>query len=1172
MMKKLYTWILLSLGFLTAWAQTQPSPPVFSQGDSETWYYLQFKAGGGVLADQGNDQEVMTEALETNKSTQLWKFVGESSQFTLINKAGRKLKLDDSGFFSTTSGSGTMLKLYASKNASLAPAWEITTESLEAKKQAMNQYTKSGIGVRISSWSKDDANNALVFLAQKDLPEYPKFSSDTQTHWYYIQFRSGKGVLAEQGDGNNLITQLAAKKDAQLWKLVGSDYKNFQLVSKTGLKIYLQGNRYKASSSRSGQMHLAVASTSARSWVLATTDTKSGQSMNQAGGAGIGKAIGPWTEDSGNPLVFVPEAEMSIPQELPASLNEYSISSSESYKPKHLNTLWYKRPAIDVERTSQNPWMEYALPIGDGQFGAMIHAGVHQDLIQFNEKTLWAGDAKNYGSYLNFGHLYIEDLSGATQVKDYVRYLDLETATAGMSYKSQDGTTTYTREYIASNPHRVIAIRLKASQPGKLHHKFYLYNANGSAAKYAKSRRGTTAHGSFAGTLDLVSYNAYMRISTTGGQIKSVDANGIEVEGAEEILVLLSGGTNYDETHKEFISTSPQQLATNMELRCQAAAFKKWDGLYASHVEDYKELYDRVKLDLTGAKNEHDTFELVNQYNSAAHQTGREPIALMLEQLYFNYGRYLMIASSRGVDLPSNLQGIWNNRNNPPWKSDIHANINVQMNYWPAESLNLSELHRPFLNYIYNMAIVHEQWRENAKKAKQTVGWTCYTENNIYGYHGGFMHNYVIANAWYCSHLWQHYRYTLDRKFLKEVALPVMQSASEFWLERLIKDDDGKWVAPNEYSPEHGPNENGVAHAQQLIWDLFDSTLKALEILGSEASVSETFKRDLKAKFADLDPGLATEEVEGRTLLREWKYTSGKPGQNKVERGHRHMSHLMALYPLTQVTPESEYFQPIINSLDHRGDASTGWSMGWKINLWARALNGDRARRILRTALKHSTSYGTDQSRGGIYYNLFDSHAPFQIDGNFGAAAGIGEMLLQSQHGILHLLPALPSAWQEGQITGMRAVGNFGVDLKWASGKLVEAKIMPVQDGPCQVRYAALAKGTLTDSKGQPVAFERISEEQIKFQAKARETYLVKPDPSSTFVETLDFTTEGISVEGHTVRLLGQGMTTQVYDLQGHLLLTTDRTTFALPLGAGQVFLLKSQGQGGTKCYKVVLN
>lgn len=745
---------------------------------------------------------------------------------------------------------------------------------------------------------------------------------------------------------------------------------------------------------------------------------------------------------------------------------ERPVRGATNFSPEHALTLWYDRPGTLGGKA--NNWMEYGLPIGNGQFGAMLLGGVACDDIQFNEKTLWTGCSTdvgvNYGAYQNFGSVCVDQLDPAfaadtaCSATDYVRWLDLTTATAQVRFSRPDGRVSYRRSYIASQPDSCVAVSFTASKPGQLHLRFRLVPGCTDAPASATYSDGEA---SFSGRFATVSYAARMRVVAHGGQV-ATSAEGITVTGADDVLLVLVGATDYDPLSPTYTSGT-ERLAACVEQRADRAALKGWERLYADHVADYRALFSRMDLTLEGTANNVPTDRLVDQYDH-----GRGPQARMLELLYFHYGRYLAISSSRGVDLPSNLQGIWNNTNTPPWNADIHSNINVQMNYWPVEAVNLSELHRPFLNYIVNMATRHGEWQRAAREAGQERGWTCYTENNIFGGMGAFMHEYVIANAWYCTHLWQHYRYTLDRRFLKE-AFPAMWSAAEFWMDRLKPDTDGTYVCPQEFSPEQGPVEDGVAHAQQLVFDLLSNTQAAADILGRKSGLSRKDKARLADILSRLDRGLAVETYTGEwgdtlhgvrrgdPLLREWKYSPYTAGSN----GHRHVSHLMCLYPFAQVTPGSPYFQPAVNSLRLRGDLSTGWSMGWKINLWARALDGDHAHAILSLALRHSTSYAIDQRYGGIYYNLFDAHAPFQIDGNFGACAGVAEMLLQSQTDTLRLLPALPSAWPAGAVRGLKAVGDFTVDIRWAEGRPVAARIVSNQGEPLVVHCPGIAGATV---------------------------------------------------------------------------------------------------------------
>ena len=779
---------------------------------------------------------------------------------------------------------------------------------------------------------------------------------------------------------------------------------------------------------------------------------------------------------------------------LPAVKPEYPVSGEGSYCPPDAMTLWYTAPV--TAQTCANPWMDYALPIGNGQLGAMVYGGIHQDILQFNEKTLWEGSPVIRGAYQNFGNLYIEDTGKdlSSGVTHYSRQLDLENARASASWKDYDGSTTYSRQYIASYPDHCIAVLLKADRKGRINDKFYLWNPHGTKPQYAEGS------GTFCGQLTTVSYNARFMVIPKGGKM-TTDATGITVKGVDEVLVILAAATDYDPVAPGYISGTAG-LALRVRSVVRSAAAKGWKALLGRQVSDYRSLYSRVHLDLDGGNNDLPTDQLISGYHRAV-----GPRKRLLEELYFQYGRYLLISSSRGIDLPNNLQGIWNDSDSPAWQCDMHADINVQMNYWPAEKTNLPEMHEKFLNYLYNMSLVQPQWRSYARdRAGQTTGWVNFTENNIFGHCTTWHNDYVEAGAWECAHLWQHYRYTQDRNFLRYRAMPVMLSCVRFWMQRLVRDPhDSLWVCPDEWSPEHGPVKSITAHAQQIVWNLFSNTIDAVSVLGINGSgMTASEFRQLKEKFAHLDNGLYTEIYRGTfgaerfgvhtgdTILREWKYTDYATG-NYGESNHRHLSHLMALYPLDNLAPSSPFFRPAVNSIRLRGLQSQGWSMGWKMNLWARAQEGDSCQKIFNLAFRHSSDYVINMSStaGGIYYNLLDAHSPFQIDGNFGVCAGMAEMLLQNQKNTILLLPALSSSWRMGRVDGLKAAGNFTIGMDWRNGALEKATVGSGSGMGCWLKYTDISRAVVKDEEGKLIKTIPHGPDMIFFPTRVGKVYVI---------------------------------------------------------------------------------
>ena len=921
------------------------------------------------------------------------------------------------------------------------------------------------------------AATGLTAMAQSELPTFTAKDKLEAATYYHIRFKNGGVELVDKGANAKLSTAYGRKNDAQLFAFIGTK-DNFVLRSKNGNYLAYQNNRMTSVKEVAKAEALSILNSPnfGKGFYVIARKSDSGNSFNPFGGTGVGKEIGFWSNADVNNSLYFP-----LPEDVPAATysayrdeftkKEYAFTANNTFNPERPLTLWYVKPAMGVT----NPWMEYSLPLGNGHLGASLFGGIQVDQIQLNEKTIWTGTPTvigNHGGYHNLGGIFVHDLSENFNTTDkkafnYNRFLDIERGVGGVNFSDKAGTK-YERRYFSSAPDDVVAAHYKATGDNKLHLRFALVageDINASNPKYDEN-----GEVSFAGKLPTVYYNARLKVVPTGGTM-TVTKEGVEVKDATEVKVIFSAASTFDGSVPSRSTGDANTVAAKVQDIVTKAAAKSWAALESAHVADFESYMGRVKLNLDNASTKRNTQSLITSYNaSPSNKDSRE--GLFLEQLYFNYGRYLMISSSRGnINVPSNLQGIWNDKAEAPWNSDIHTNINVQMNYWPAETTNLSDCHLPFLNYILDN-YKREGWQKAARWGDdgQKVGWTVFTESNIFGGMSTWGGNYKEVNAWYCTHLWDHYRFTRDEAFLRK-AFPAIWQSAQFWMERMIQDKvkkDGTFVAPNEYSPEQNdhPTEDGTAHAQQLITANLQIAQDAINILGAESlGLSAADVAQLKNYVEKTDKGLHIEEYKGdwgdwaknlginkgTKLLKEWKYA---PYSVSGDKGHRHMSHLMCLYPLNQVERGDDYFQPAVNALTLRGDAATGWSMGWKVNLWARAKDGDHARRILNNALKHSTSYGTDQYQGGIYYNLYDSHAPFQIDGNFGVCAGMAEMLLQSQNEVIEVLPALPRAWKNGSVTGLKAVGNFTVDVAWKNLLPSEVKIVSHLGLPLRVKVA----------------------------------------------------------------------------------------------------------------------
>ncbi|NQU23196.1 MAG: glycoside hydrolase family 95 protein [Candidatus Nealsonbacteria bacterium] len=685
-------------------------------------------------------------------------------------------------------------------------------------------------------------------------------------------------------------------------------------------------------------------------------------------------------------------------------------------------TLWYQAPAEN--------WEKQALPIGNGRLGGMIFGGVDKEHIQFNEDTLWIGDEKDTGAYQTFGDLHVEfdDAQASATSQSYRRKLDIGRAVHEIRY-SRAGTA-YRRTYFASQPAQVMVLQFaadkKAAYSGTImltdgHEAKAVARGNkitttGSLTKYVYSggsSRGRTQ--TYGITLD---YEAQLVVLHEGGTLEASEG-GIRFTDCDGLTLLLAAGTNYlNQREKGWKGAHPHE---RIAAQLAAASKRSFDELLAEHVEDYQGLFDRCAVDwgeTPDAIRGLPTDERLDAYKNG----GQDPD---LEELLFQYARYMMISCSRPGCLPANLQGMWNRSNRPPWRSDYHTDVNIQMNYWFVDAANISECFEPLGEWFYSIRGVR---RDETKETFKTRGWITHAENGIFG---GSTWKWSKGDAaWVAQNLWDHYAFTRDKEYLRTRAYPIMKDLCEFWEDHLKELPDGTLVSPDGFSPEHGPQEDGVSFDQQLVWDLLTNTIEASEALG----VDEPFR----GKIASMRQRLLGPKIGRWGQLQEWMVDRDDPKDQ-----HRHLSHMIAVHPGRQISPlmTPELAEAAKVSMNARGDASTGWSRAWKISIWARLHDGNRTYKILSSML-----------RSMIYSNLFNTHPPFQIDGNFGYAAGVCEMLVQSHAGEIHLLPALPDAWPNGSVRGMRARGGVEIDLTWRAGKATTALLKATAGGKYVLR------------------------------------------------------------------------------------------------------------------------
>ena len=684
--------------------------------------------------------------------------------------------------------------------------------------------------------------------------------------------------------------------------------------------------------------------------------------------------------------------------------------------------VWSDKPVV-VDPNSPKPiknfqhvWGSSVYPIGNARLGATIYGGIAEEQIQFNEDTLWTGDENDTGRFQNFGELHVALDGHADAAPDAVKYrreLDIEKALHTIRYETNG--VHYRREYFASHPANVLVFRFTADKKGAYSGTISLKNAHQGEPTAAGNT--LTFSGTLGGTIGL-NYEAQAMVLNTGGSI-SVSNGTLSFKGCDSLVILLDAGTDYlNRRDKGWKQEHPHRTISE---RLGKASKRTFDDMLVEHVEDYSQLFGRVTLDLgtTGAETSH----LTTEARLAAYRNNNPDHDL--EETLFQYARYLMISSSRPGGMPANLQGVWNPYNNPPWRSDYHTDVNVEMNYWFVDQANLSECFQPLGEWVNS---IREVRREATKKEFNVRGWATRSENGIFG---GASYHWVPGDAsWVAQDLWDHYAFTLDKEYLRTRAYPVMKELCEYWEDSLKPDAKGRLVSPKSQSPEHGPFAEGNSYEQQLAWDLFTNYIEASKALDVDA--------DYRAKVTAMRDKLLGPQIGKWGQLQEWAEDLDNPKDD-----HRHLSHLIAVHPGRQISPLTtpELAAAARVSMNARGDGSTGWSKVWKICIWARLQDGDRAYKLLGEFIKNN-----------VYPNLWGFHPPFQIDCNFGYAAGVCEMLVQSHTGVIQLLPALPKAWPAGSVKGLRARGGVELDMAWKDGKVTSLHIRSAEPREVKVR------------------------------------------------------------------------------------------------------------------------
>ena len=755
------------------------------------------------------------------------------------------------------------------------------------------------------------------------------------------------------------------------------------------------------------------------------------------------------------------------------------------------HTIWLDRPC-----TSDSEWETRSLPIGNGNIGANIFGNIDTECITLNEKSLWLGgpnakrgpefywnsnkdgakvlkdirrafqendletaarltqdnfngtvpyDTVTFGGYTTLGDLRIETGIPAENYSDYVRALSVDSAFTTVNFRTSDGIR-YERRAFVSYPDNMMVLRYGASARGCQNLRLQYHPNAASHGRFAADGNDGIV---FTGRLynNDMEYCVRIRAIAKGGSVSNADGM-LTVKGADEVMFLLTADTDYKmnldpdfNNPKTYVGVDPVQTTAQWMKRVSK---KNYGQLFDRHLRDYLSLYRRVSLQLNPsvADSGLPTDARLEAYRKGA----SDPL---LEETYFQFGRYLLIASSRPGNLPANLQGIWANGLDGPWHVDYHNNINLQMNYWPALTCALHECQAPLHEFILSQ---RKHGTATAQKYFNARGWATNISSNPFGFTAPLIDKDMswnfnpVAASWLATHMWEYYAFTRDLKFLRDVAYPVIKDCANFCCDYLWQKNDGTLTAAPSTSPEHGPVDEGTTFTHAVIREILYEACLAADTLGVDAADITTWHSKLLA--------LAPYETGRYGQLKEWSRDIDDPDDH-----HRHVNHLFGLHPGSSISPLTtpDLAQASRVVLEHRGDGATGWSMGWKLNQWARLHDGNHSYLLFRNLLSNGTCD-----------NLWDTHPPFQIDGNFGGTAGIAEMLLQSHAECLHLLPALPDAWAEGSVKGLRARGGFIVNIRWKAGRLTEVDVTSLAGEKCTLRYGG---------------------EELEFATKAGKTY-----------------------------------------------------------------------------------